>query len=51
MREIDKIKELCKPVVEYLQDNYNPYTKLIISEDCIEMVITEVGIPMDSKND
>ena len=49
--ELDKLKDLCTPVIEYLKDNYNHYTKLIISEDCIEMVITEVGIPMDSKND
>lgn len=49
--ETEELKKICTPVIEYLKDNGNPYTKLIISVDSIELVVTGVGIPLDSKND
>ena len=44
MKEMDKLKELCRPLVEYLEQNKNPYCKIVISQDSIKLVSTDMFI-------
>ena len=41
----DEFKELCRPLNEWLQKNYNPHTKIIIENDRAEVVISDMGVP------
>ena len=45
----EKIKELTKisePVINFIKENYNPHTTIIISEDSIKVVTDEMNIPL-----
>lgn len=43
---MEKIKEICMPVVDYLSEITNPYVKVIISTEGIAVVSTECFIPV-----
>ena len=48
----DKIKELEKianPIINYIKENYNPHTTVIISEDSIKVVTDEISIPISNE--
>lgn len=45
----EKIKELTKisePVINFIKNNYNPHTTVIINEDSIKVVTDEINIPL-----
>ena len=46
MEQLKKIKELSRPLIEYLQQNYNPYTSIIIESDRIKVVEDLMYIPI-----
>ena len=43
-KELEKLKELCTPVMKYLRSNSDPYTEICISEDGIKVKQIIVGI-------
>ena len=47
--KFELLKELCKPIREYLADNYNPHTTFLISTDRIKIVSDEVSIPVNDE--
>jgi intracellular sulfur oxidation DsrE/DsrF family protein len=51
MENIKKLEELCRPIVNYLKENYNPHCEVVISQDAIRLVSTEIGIPVKKEND
>ena len=38
MEEIEELKNLCKPISDYLKKHYNPHTSIIIESDRIKVV-------------
>ncbi|MBQ7067013.1 MAG: hypothetical protein IJN92_09375 [Lachnospiraceae bacterium] len=46
-KSVEEIKELCAPVINYLRDNYDPYTEISITNDGIRVKQTILGIPDD----
>lgn len=42
--EMKKLEELCKPIAEYLKQNYDPHCSIIISDSYIKLVRDEIGI-------
>lgn len=42
------LKELCEPVVKYLQENYHPHTSIVITGDRISLEETVVFIPIEN---
>lgn len=44
-REIAELKELCRPVVEYIQKKWHPHTRIIIDWDRASIFTEECGIP------
>lgn len=40
-----ELEELCKPIIEWLLDNYDPMCKVIIEEGKVEVVRTELCDP------
>ncbi|WP_162832177.1 hypothetical protein [Clostridium hydrogeniformans] len=49
LKEINELKNLCTPIVEYLKENYDPYCKVIISDNEIKLVSTKIGIPINQE--
>ena len=41
-----KLKQLSMPLIDYLKAHYNPHTKIIIEEGFVEVVMTEMGLPI-----
>lgn len=46
--EIKNLNEICKPVVDYLKENYDPHCTVIITDNHIRLVRDEMGIPVRS---
>ncbi|WP_200865895.1 hypothetical protein [Metaclostridioides mangenotii] len=45
-KDFEELKELCKPIVEYLNDNYNMYYEVVITTSAIKLKSTELGVPI-----
>ncbi|AND84231.1 hypothetical protein CTDIVETGP_1589 [Clostridium tyrobutyricum DIVETGP] len=48
IEEINSLKELCNPIVDYLKNNYNPHCTVIITDVEIKLVEDKIGIPIGS---
>lgn len=46
MEKIKELEEITKPIIEFLKNNYNPHTTVVISEDSIKVVSDEISIPI-----
>lgn len=44
---MDKLEELCRPISDYLKENYCPYDSVVITDDKIRLVRDEIGIPVE----
>lgn len=44
MRDLDELKELCRPVVEYLQKKYHPHARIIVEWDRASLVKDLYGV-------
>ena len=49
--KIDKLEEMCRPISDYLKENYCPYDTVVITDDKIRLVRDEIGIPVDRDYD
>lgn len=47
--KLKEIEKLCKPIVDYIKENYNLHTTVVITEDYIKVESTEIGIPLKNK--
>lgn len=45
---IEQLKEICKPIVEWLKENYVPYYTVVIKDEHIRLVRDEVGISIET---
>lgn len=43
--KFNELKELCKPLVEFLNKNCDPHTKVEVSMDFIKVVSEKLSIP------
>lgn len=41
----DRIEELAKPLIDYLKDNYHPYTSIVITPERVAVIETIQSIP------
>ncbi|MCH3962954.1 MAG: hypothetical protein LKE46_01650 [Clostridium sp.] len=44
---IKSLEKICKPVVDYLKDNYNPHCAVVITDNQIRLVEDKIGIPVE----
>lgn len=49
--EFDVLQGLCDPVVKYLQDNFDPHTTVVITDDSVRLERTEMFIPIKTEDD
>lgn len=49
-KKIDELKNLCTPVVEYIQNNYDPHIAVVIQCDRADVVVAEMGCPYKMKD-
>lgn len=45
--DVDKqiLEDLAKPLVQYLRENHNPHTSIVITEERVVVVEDVIGIP------
>ena len=48
---INELNKLCKPIVEFLKENYDCHTTIIISQDGVKMIQDEIGIPINEEEE
>lgn len=46
--KMEELKEISKPLIDFIKENYNPHTTIIISQTCIKVVTDEISIPIIS---
>lgn len=51
IKDTEKLKQLCSPVVEYLRKNCDPYTEVHITDSEIKVTAVECGIPVEENGD
>ena len=44
--KIVELNKIAKPVINFIKNNYNPHTTVIINEDSIKVVTDEINIPL-----
>jgi len=44
-KQIDELKQLASPLVEYLREKHHPYRAIVITDTSIRMTEDIVGIP------
>lgn len=44
--KITELNKIAKPVINFIKNNYNPHTTVIINEDSIKVVTDEINIPL-----
>lgn len=44
MEKSKEIEKIAKPIIDYMKNNYNPHTTVIINENCINVVSDEIYI-------
>ncbi len=44
--KIKEIEKISRPIIDFLKENYNPHTAMIINQDSIKVVSDEVNIPI-----
>lgn len=44
-QERDRLEELCKPIVDYLLVNKDPYTEVVVTMEFIKIKRDELSIP------
>lgn len=44
--ELKKIEPIAKPLIDFIKQNYNPHTSIVINEDSIKVVTDEINIPL-----
>lgn len=45
---IKTLEDICKPVVDYLKNNYNPHCTVIITNNQIKLVEDKISVPVRS---
>lgn len=48
IEEMQNLEKVCKPVAEYLRNNYDPHCTIIITDTQIKLVRDEIGIPVET---
>lgn len=46
MDKFEELENISKPIINFLKNNYNPHTTVIISESSIKVVSDEISIPI-----
>lgn len=42
---MEKLEEICKPLIEYIRQNHNPHTEIVVTSDSITVKQNIIGIP------
>lgn len=42
---IEELKEKCEPLIEYLKEHCDPHQMIIISDEGVRLVSTELWVP------
>lgn len=49
MKQITKLEEICKPIVEYLNESFDSHTTIIITSNYIKVCQDVYGVPIEDK--
>lgn len=46
MKKFEELSKACEPLIEYLRNNYDPHTCVVVSSDSIKVLRVELGVPI-----
>ena len=46
-RIMDEFLKICEPVMQYMDEHYDPYTKVVIDMDGVKVLNTELSVPRE----
>lgn len=44
---MDELEKISLPLIDYLKNNYNPHTEIVIKMDSVEVKQNVAGIPIN----
>ena len=48
--KLEELKNIAQPLVNYLQNNYDPHTYILVRDDKVEILQEEMGVPFEVKD-
>ena len=49
--KLKELEHLSTPLVDYLRDNYDPHTVIVIQDDLVRLYREEMGVPIPLSDD
>ena len=49
--DLDKLAELSQPLMDFLAENHNPYTYIVVNMDGAKLLQTTGGVPNKKNKD
>lgn len=46
IEKLSELEQIAKPLIDFIKENYNPHTSVVINEDSIKVVTDEINIPL-----
>lgn len=43
---MNRLEQICHPLVEFIKENYNPYTEITVTMDSITVKQNVEGVPL-----
>lgn len=47
MNKFEELSKVCEPLIEYLRNNCDPHTCVVVSTDSLKILRVELGVPIE----
>lgn len=49
--DMNELEKLASPLIEYLKQDHNPHTYIVITDEVVQVLRVEASIPTPKEND
>lgn len=46
---MDEILKICEPIMQYMDEHYDPHTKVVIDIDGVKVFSTDLSVPRERR--
>lgn len=46
---MNELLKICEPVMKYMDEHYDPYTKVVIDMDGVKVLNTDLSVPRERR--
>ena len=50
-KKFEELQRICEPVVQYIRENYDPHTQIVVTDDSVTVMQKKIGVPFALVND